>query len=637
MPRTNDEVARLLAELAALTELDEGSPQAFRVRAYTNAQRAVAQLSRDVAELDASELAGIRGIGKSIAGRIREYVETGSIARLEELRAEHPAGKRDLIKVPGLGPKTVQLLGSELGITDLDGLRAALDDGSIAELPGLGERTADNLRRAIDEVALTSKQERVELYVAVPVAERVVEALSELAGAEQVAYAGSVRRFRHDIGDVDVLVAADDRAAAEVTERFLGLPDVDRVLASGPTRSSVLTWEGVQVDLRVVPPSSFGAALVYFTGSKAHNIRLRQRALARGMTLNEYVLARLPADHAEAGDDREREDDEEREDHEQPGDHGQPGEASADPEPPASPSRVPWQELEVVASRREEDVYAALDLCWIPPELREDDGEIEQAAQDRLPELVMRADLRGDLHDHTDRSGDGRVSMQDLVAAAVDVGLDYLAITDHAEDLSINGISRAEMLRQRRELRELEERRGDIRLLHGAELNIGIDGGLDYDTDFLAGYDWLVASVHSHFRRPVAEQTARIVAAMRHPSVTAIGHLQGRMLGRRAGIDLDLDTVLDVAVETGTALEINGNLRRLDASAEVIREGAARGVTFVISSDAHAIREFDNLRHGVRNARRGGLSRSQVANTWQTDRFVAWIDRLRADRRGAAR
>jgi DNA polymerase (family X) len=617
MPRTNDEVARLLAELAALTELDEGSPQAFRVRAYTNAQRAVAQLPRDVAELDASELAGIRGIGKSIAGRIREYVETGSIARLEELRAEHPAGKRDLLKVPGLGPKTVQLLGSELGITDLDGLRDALDDGSIAELPGLGERTADNLRRAIDEVALTSKQERVELYVAVPVAERIVEALSELAGAGQVAYAGSVRRFRHDIGDVDVLVAADDHAAAEVTERFLGLPDVDRVLASGSTRSSVLTWEGVQVDLRVVPPSSFGAALVYFTGSKAHNIRLRQRALARGMTLNEYVLARLPAGHEEPGDDVEPE-------------------ADPDGEPPASPSRVPWQQLEVVASRREEDVYAALDLCWIPPELREDDGEIEQAAEDGLPELVTRADLRGDLHDHTDRSGDGRVSLQDLVAAAVDLGLDYLAVTDHAEDLSINGISREEMLRQRRELRELEQRRGDIRLLHGAELNIGIDGGLDYDADFLAGYDWLVASVHSHFRRPVAEQTARIVAAMRHPSVTAIGHLQGRMLGRRAGIDLDLDTVLDVAVETGTALEINGNLRRLDASAEVIREGAARGVTFVISSDAHAIREFDNLRHGVRNARRGGLPRSQVANTWETDRFVAWTDRLRADRRGAA-
>jgi DNA polymerase (family X) len=612
MPRTNDEVARLLAELAVLTELDEASPQAFRVRAYTNAQRAVAQLPRDVAELTAADLAGVRGIGKSIAARIREYVETGTIGRLEELRAKHPTGKRDLLKVPGLGPKTVELLGSELGITDLDGLRAALDDGSIAELPGLGERTADNLRRAIDEVALTSKQERVELYVAVPVAERIVEALAELEGAERVAHAGSVRRFRPDIGDIDVLVAAEDRAASEVTERFLGLPDVDRVLASGPTRSSVLTWEGVQVDLRVVPPSSFGAALVYFTGSKAHNIRLRQRALARGLTLNEYVLARLPEDHQTPVDpDR--------------------------PDAPADPDRVPWQQLEVVASRDEEDVYAALDLRWIPPELREDDGEIELAADDRLPQLVSRSDLRGDLHDHTDRSGDGRVSMEDLVAAAVELGLDYLAITDHAEDLSINGISRDEMLQQRRELRELEERRADIRLLHGAELNIGIDGSLDYDADFLAGYDWLVASVHSHFRRPVAEQTARIVAVMRHPSVTAIGHLQGRMLGRRAGIDLDLDTVLDVAVETGTALEINGNLRRLDASADVIREGAARGVTFVISSDAHAIREFDNLRHGVSNARRGGLPRTQVANTWDPQRFVAWIDRLRADRRGAAR
>jgi DNA polymerase (family X) len=609
MPRTNDEVARLLAELAALTELDEGSPQAFRVRAYQNAQRAVAQLSQDVAELSASQLADVRGIGKSIAARIREYVDTGSIGKLEELRAKHPAGKRDLLKVPGLGPKTVELLASELGVTDLDGLRAALDDGRIAELPGLGEKTAENLRRAVDEVALTSKQERVELYVAVPVAERIVAALREVEAAGEVAYAGSVRRFRQDIGDIDVLVAAaDGSAAAEVTDRFLGLPDVERVLASGATKTSVLTWEGVQVDLRVVPPDSFGAALLYFTGSKAHNIRLRQRALARGMTLNEYALARLPEDADVAGAAAD----------------ASGGEEDAEPA-----ARVPWQELDRVASRTEEDVYRALDLPWIPPELREDDGELERAEADELPELVTREDLRGDLHDHTDRSGDGRVSLEDLVVAAVDLGLDYLAITDHAEDLSINGISREEMLRQRRELRELEERRGDIRLLHGAELNIGIDGSLDYDAEFLAGYDWLVASVHSHFRRPAREQTARIVAAMRHPSVTAIGHLQGRMLGRRAGIELDLDTVLDTAVETGTALEINGNLRRLDASAEVIREGAARGVTFVISSDAHAIPELDNLRHGVANARRGGLPRDRIANTWPTERFLGWVDDVR--------
>jgi DNA polymerase (family X) len=622
MSRTNDEVARLLAELAALTELDEASPQAFRVRAYQNAQRAVAQLPRDVGDLSASELAQVRGIGKSIASRIREYVDTGTIGKLEELRAKHPAGKRDLLKVPGLGPKTVELLATELGVTDLDGLRAALDDGRIADLPGLGEKTAENLRQAVDEAAQTSKQERVELYVAVPVAERIVAALDELDTAEQVAYAGSVRRFRGDIGDVDVLVAAADDGAAEVTERFLGLPDVDRVLASGATKTSVLTWEGVQVDLRVVPPSSFGAALLYFTGSKAHNIRLRQRALARGMTLNEYVLARLPEDA-------------EVEDAEGAGGGGDaPGDAEA-AGTAAPTARVPWQDLEVVASEREEDVYAALDLPWIAPELREDDGELERAEAGELPDLVTRADLRGDLHDHTDRSGDGRVSMEDLVAAAVGVGLDYLAVTDHAEDLSINGISREEMLEQRSELRELEERRGDIRLLHGAELNIGIDGSLDYDADFLAGFDWLVASVHSHFRRPVAEQTARIVAAMRHPSVTAIGHLQGRMLGRRAGIELDLDTVLDTAVETGTAIEINSNLRRLDASAEVIREGAARGVTFVISSDAHSVPELDNLRHGVSNARRGGLPKDQVANTWQTARFLDWIERLRSDRRGA--
>ena len=601
MARKNDEVARLLGELAKLTEIDEGSPQAFRVRAYDNAQRAVEQLTRDVAEMSASELADVKGIGKSIAGRIREYVDTGSIGKLEQLRAKHPAGKLELMRVPGLGPKSVELLASELGVTDLDGLRAAIDDGRIDQLPGMGQKTAQNLRRSIDQLGLSSKQTRVDLFVAVPTAERIVASLRQVAGVVDAAYAGSVRRFKEKIGDIDVLVATGD--GGPVTEAFLGHDDVEQVLGSGETKTSVVTRDGVQVDLRVVPPDSFGAALLYFTGSKAHNIRLRQRALRRGMTLNEYALARLPVDV-------------------------EPDEGNVeDAEPPAELS---WRHLEVVASATEEEVYAALDLPWIAAELREDDGEVEAAEAGELPQLVTREDLRGDLHDHTDRSGDGRASLEQMVAGAVERGHEYLAITDHAENLTINGISRAQMLAQRRELRELEERRGDIRLLHGAELNIGVEGSLDYDEEFLAGFDWLVASVHSHFGRDVEEQTARVLAAIHHPSVTAIGHLQGRMLGKRAGIELDVERVLDAAAETGTAIEINSNLRRLDASAEVIRAGAARGVTFVISTDAHAVGELDNLRHGVANARRGGLPRQRVANTWEVDRFLAWIDDVRS-------
>jgi DNA polymerase (family X) len=601
VPRTNDEVARLLGELAKLTEIDEGSPQAFRVRAYDNAKRAVEQLTSDVSGMSASELAGVKGIGKSIAGRIREYADTGAIAKLDELRAKHPAGKLELLRIPGLGAKSVELLATELDVTDLAGLEAALEDGRIADLPGMGQKTADNLRRSISRLELSSKQTRVDLHVAVPTAERIVAALRGIDGVVDAAYAGSVRRFKEKIGDLDVLVAT--ASPSPVTERFLALGDVERVIGSGETKTSVATRDGLQVDLRVVPPESFGAALLYFTGSKAHNIRLRQRALRRGLTLNEYALARLP-EEAEV-------DEEEVE------------------EPTPAPD-VSWRDLEVVAQATEEEIYAALDLPWIPAELREDDGEIEAGESGSLPRLVTREDLRGDLHDHTDRSGDGRDPLADLVAGAVERGHEYLAITDHAENLTINGISREQMLEQRDELRALEERRGDIRLLHGAELNIGVDGSLDYDDGFLAGFDWLVASVHSHFGRSVEEQTARVLAAIRHPSVTAIGHLQGRMLGKRPGIELDVDAVLDAAAETGTAIEINANLRRLDASADVIREGGRRGVHFVISTDAHTVAELDNLRHGVANARRGGLERDRVANTWELDRFLSWVDDVRS-------
>ncbi len=578
MATSNVEVARLLKELATLTELDEGSPNAFRVRAYQNAERAVLTLDGDVADHSAADLAKVKGIGKSIAGRIREYLDAGSIERLEELRAKHPTSKVDLLKVPGLGPKSVQLLEDELGITDLEGLAAGLEDGSVAKLPGMGDKTVENLTEAITKLGLTSKDQRIDIADALPPAERIVAALEEVEGVEQAAYAGSLRRFRETIGDVDVLVGSDDPAA--VTDAFMGLGEVDRVIGSGETKTSVITSDGLQVDLRIVPPDSFGAALVYFTGSKAHNIRLRQRAIDRGWMLNEYALA------AKDGGD-------------------------------------------VVASKTEQDVYDALELPWIAPEQREDGGEIEAALDGSAPELPVVEDLRGDLHDHTDLSGDGRDALDDLVAAAVDRGLDYLAITDHAEDLTINGVSREQMEEQRRALRELEQQRGDIRLFHGSELNIGADGTLDYDDDFLAGFDWLVASVHSHFGRPADEQTARVVAAIRHPSVTAIGHLTGRMLGKRPGIDLDLEAVLDAAAETGTGIEINASLRRLDAPVEVIREGVRRGVTFVISTDAHAVAELDRARFGVAQARRAGLDRSAIANTWPVDRFTTWVDEVR--------
>ena len=290
----------------------------------------------------------------------------------------------------------------------------------------------------------------------------------------------------------------------------------------------------------------------------------------------------------------------------------------------------PSEDAEVVASVTERDVYAALDLPYIAPELREDDGEIEDADADALPDLPTIEDLKGDLHDHTDLSGDGRQTLEELIEAVAARGLRYVAVTDHAENLRINGVSREAMLEQRGRIRDLEQQRGDLRILHGAELNIGVDGSLDYDDRFLAGFDWLVASVHSHFARPTEEQTARVVAAIRHPSVTAIGHLTGRKLGRRPGIELDVEQVLDAAAETGTAIEINAALARLDAPATVIREGARRGVTFVVSTDAHSIEELSRARFGIAQARRGRLERERIANTWDLPRFEAWVADVRS-------
>ncbi|MBW3658597.1 MAG: DNA polymerase/3'-5' exonuclease PolX, partial [Actinobacteria bacterium] len=448
MPRTNDEVAALLHELATLTQIEEGSPQAFRVRAYQNGVRAVKGVTRDVREMSTQELLEVKGIGKAIAAKVREYVDTGSIRKLDELREKYPKGQLELMRVPGLGPKGIALLREVLGVTDLASLQQAISDGRLAELPGMGEKTAANLARAIERLALADRDRRVPIAQAMPLAERLVARLEDVPEAGRVRYAGSLRRFRDTIGDIDILVESD--TPTPIVDALVAHPEVSEVLASGDTKTSVVTFDGMQVDLRVVPTAAYGAALVYFTGSREHNIRLRERALKRGLTLNEYGLAPLPPDAEE----------------------GAP--------PPPRP-----QQAAHLRGETEEDVYAALGLAWVTPEMREDAGELERAADGTLPDLPTVEDLRGDLHDHTTWSGDGRDTMEAMVAAAAERGLVYLAITDHAENLTINGIDRAGMLAQRRELRELNERYPDMALLHGAELNIGIDGSLDYDREFL--------------------------------------------------------------------------------------------------------------------------------------------------------
>jgi DNA polymerase (family 10) len=577
----NGEIASLLSELARLTVLDEGSPQSFRVRAYESAARAVETAGPPVAELSESELVSIRGIGRSTARKIREFVETGSIARLETLRSRFPPDFLQLTRIPGVGPKTAVLLRDRLGVGSVDDLRGALERHEVRTLPGMGTRTEENLLRAIDRLGIGGKERRTPIAEAIRVGRDVAEAVSAIPGVERAEVAGSLRRFRETVGDIDVIVVSTGDPEA-IMERFVTLPVVRDVVASGARKSAIIGASGLQVDLRVVRPEQFGAAAVYFTGSKAHNVHLRRLALERGWTLNEYALSSV-------------------------------------------------EDGTVIASTTEEEVYRALGMVWVPPELREDAGEIELAADGALPGLVDVGDLRGDLHVHTDLSGDGRESLEAMVAACAARRYAYVAITDHGEDLTINGASRDEMLAQREQITRLREVHAPMEILHGVELNIGPDGGIDYDAGFLEGFDWGVAAVHSHFDLDPARQTDRIVTAMRNPAVNVIGHPTGRRIGMRPGIEFDLDAVLEAAEGTGCALEVNCHLDRLDLPAGMLQRARRREAVFTISTDAHDTGELGNLRWGVRNARRGWVPADRVANTWDAGRFRAWA----AAKRGA--
>ncbi|MEE9205744.1 MAG: DNA polymerase/3'-5' exonuclease PolX [Acidimicrobiia bacterium] len=577
---SNSEVASHLYELARLTTLAEGSSNAFRVRAYETAARAVEGHPEPVGAMSATDLTGLRGVGKSTAAKIRSLVDDGRIERLEELRAQFPPEFVEMTRVPGVGPKTAVLLRDELGVASVDALRSAISREELRELPGMGEKTEENIARSLERLGETGKERRTPINDAMRVGREITAALAGVPGVVKVAPMGSLRRFRETIGDVDVIVASSGDADA-VMKALIDLPLVRDVVGSGPRKTSVVTAAGLQIDVRVVRPHQYGAAQMYFTGSKAHNIRLRQMAIDRGWILNEYALT-------EAESDR------------------------------------------IIASETEEEVYAAFGLPWIPPEMREDTGEIEAALAGELPDFVSEEDLLGDLHVHTSLSGDGREDLDSMVESAKKRGYTYLAITDHAEDLAINGASRDEMLEQRSRISEIRKRNRKMRVLHGAELNIGRDGSIDYDPDFLAGFDWGVASVHSYFDLPVAEQTERVIAAMRNPGVNVIGHLTGRYLGKRPGIELDVDAVLNAAEETGCGIEINCHLHRLDAPSQILRRARDRDVVFVISTDSHDAAELGNVRWGVRQARRGWVDRERVANTWERDRFLEWADRKRS-------
>ena len=571
MGDAKQDVLDMLHELSELTILDEGDPQSFRVRAYESAAQSITAHASDLGRLSLKELQTIEGIGKSTAEKIRELLDTGKVAKLEGLRQKHPPAVVALMRIQGLGPKAVKRLRAELGVGSLDDLRRVLAEHKLRELKGFGQKSEENLLKTLARMDAQGASDRTPISVALPLATRIVAQLAQVPGVTHASTCGSLRRFSETIGDVDILVSAAD--PEPVMQALVSLPAVDRVLGRGSSKTSVVTRRGTQVDVRVVAPGQLGAALLYFTGSKGHNIKLRMRALARGWTLNEYALA-----EAETG--------------------------------------------KVIASETEEEIYRALGLPFIPPVLREDGGEIEAAESGTLSRPIGA--LRGDFHLHTTVSGDGQSSLEDMVAGARARGYRVMAVTDHAER-TLSGVGREAMLAQRARIRALQAELGDtLTLLHGVELNIGADGELDYDAEFRREFDWCLASVHDRFELDRAAQTRRIVTAMQDPSVRMIGHPSARMIGARPPIDLDYDAVFAAAEATGTAMEVNGGLPRLDLSVEALRRARGRNVTFVLDSDAHEVSELDRVRYATLNAERAGVDPERVANAWDGDRLRAW-------------
>ncbi|MEU6216511.1 DNA polymerase/3'-5' exonuclease PolX [Streptomyces sp. NPDC047022] len=574
MVRPNDEVEALLREYADLIAITGGD--AFKARAYEKAARAIGGYPADVSHLDAAGLKEIPGVGKSIAEKITEYFRTGKVTVVEETRARIPPGVRQLITIPTLGPRKAMALYEDLHISSVGELADAIKAEKLRDLKGFGEKTEENILHGI--ALMQQAGGRIPLSAAMESAEDIVAELSRITGCEHCAYAGSLRRMKETIGDIDILVAAD--RSAPFMDALTALPSTAEVIAHGAKKTSIRTVKGIQVDLRVVRPDSWGAGLQYFTGSKAHNIRTRTIAVHLGLKLSEYGLF-----ETEGG--------------------------------------------ERVASRSEGEVYARLGLPWIPPTLREDGGEIEAGLRGELPEVVTESDIKGDLHTHTDLT-DGLAPLEEMVAAAAERGYAYYAVTDHAPDLYMQRMTDEKVLAQREGLRALDGRHHRMRLLHGTELNIGPDGEVDWPDEFLQGFDICVASVHSHFSLDRKAMTRRLVRACENPHINVIGHPTTRLIGKRPGIDADLDEVFATCARTGTALEINAQPDRLDLGDEEILRARSHGAKFAIDTDAHSIPQLAYLRYGIGTAQRGWLTPDDVINTWPLRRLRRFLRKDRA-------
>lgn len=563
----NVDVARHFEEIGDLLEIQGAN--AFRVRAYRNASRTLEDLAEPVESIasgGAKALQELPGIGKDIAAKIVVLIETGTTPQLEELREEVPPGVLDMLRIQGLGPKKVKVLFSELNVTSLDELKAAAEEGAVADLKGFGKKTAQIILDGIEHLAQSGN--RFYLAEALAAAEAIVADLKQLKSVKQANVAGSARRRKETCGDLDVLVTATD--STEAMDRLAEHELVEKVLARGETKQRVRLRSGIEMDLRVVPDESYGAAMQYFTGSKEHNVVIRQRAQKRGLKLNEYGL---------------------------------------------------FQDDELVAGATEEEIYKKLDLSCVPPELRENRGEIELAEQDALPMLVELKDIKGDLHMHTTAT-DGTASIAEMAEAARERGLKYIAITDHSKRVTMaNGLDAERLRKHWEEIRKIREEYSDIEILCGIECDILEDAELDLPDDVLAEADWVIAVLHYGLKQPGDQIMKRLLNAVKNPNVCAIGHPSGRIVGRRPGAEIHYPDLFKAAADYGVLMEINAHPSRLDL--DDIQAAAAKdhGIPIVINTDAHSQSGLDVMQYGVYQARRAGLEKKDVANTLPVSRF----------------
>jgi DNA polymerase (family X) len=570
----NRAIARMLSETADLMEISAEDP--FRIRSYRTAAGVIEGHPEQLSALlkdPAKKLTDIAGIGKGIAGVVAEIEERGTFERRDEMLAKYPASLLELLSIQGLGSKSIRLLYDSHKVQSVDDLERVCREQKLRELPRMGAKLEEKVLRSI--ASYRQRAGRFLLSFAERAAAELVEYLSAVPGVEKVTPAGSLRRSKETVGDLDLLVTGP--GAAEALEKFVVHPRAHEVLGKGPNKASIkFGLEGLQVDLRALATESYGAALLYFTGSKEHNIVLRSRAQKMGLTLNEYALARL------------------------------------DDESP-------------VASATEEEIYKVLGLDWIPPELRENSGEIDAAAEHRLPKLVELSQMRGDLHMHTTES-DGRATLAEMAEAARDRGLDYIAITDHSKSLAMtNGLDEKRAVAFAHQVREMNRNEFGLRVFSGLECDIMRDGAMDLSNDALAELDWVVGSVHSYMNLEPAEMTDRLLRALECPSLRAIGHPTGRILLHRDAFPFDFEAVAAEAARRNVYLEINASPERLDLSATLIRTAKAKGCKFVISTDAHHPKHLANMSYGVRMARRGWLEAGDILNTRSAEEFAAAI------------